>query len=54
MSVNASHSGNHLATKADIARLEGGMDALSAQVKLLVVLVVGLYVGIALLVWDRL
>ena len=42
------------ATKADIVRLEGKMETLSVQVKLLVGLVAGLYVGLALLVLDRL
>lgn len=45
---------NAFATKSDIVRLEGKIETLSVQVKLLVGLVAGLYVGLALLVLDRL
>ena len=48
------HSDDNLATKSDIVRLEGKIETLSVQVKLLVGLVAGLYVGLALLVLDRL
>ena len=52
------HSDENRATKADIARLEGKIDTLSktlgAQVKLLTTLVIGLYVGLAILYISRL
>lgn len=52
------YSDEHLATKADIAELKGEMKALAAemrvQLKLLMGLVGGLYIGIALLFMDRL
>ena len=52
------HSDENFATKADIARLEGKIEALAselrAQIKLLTALVIGLYVGLALLFVDRL
>ncbi len=48
------HSDDHLATKADIVRLEGRIETLAVQVKLLVGLVAGLYIGLALLFLDRL
>ena len=48
------HSDENLATKADIARLEGKIETLAAQVRMLMVLIGGLYVGLALLLVDRL
>ena len=43
------HSDEHLATKADIAEVKGEIKALAAQVRLLLGLVAGLYVGFAVL-----
>ena len=48
------HSDEHLSTKADIARLEGKIEALAMQVKLLTGLVAGLYIGLAVIFVDRL
>lgn len=52
------HADDNHSTKADIARLEGRINTLSetmsAQLRFLTTLVAGLYVGLALLVLDRL
>ena len=54
------HSDESFATKADIARLEGEIKALRSEIKglanritLLSNLVIGLYVGLALLLVDK-
>ena len=47
------HSDEHLATKADIARLEGKIETLATQVRLLTGLVAGLYIGLAVLIVDK-
>lgn len=59
-SALATHADETYATKADIARLEGKMEVLSSEikslterVKLLTNLVIGLYIGLALLLVDR-
>ena len=52
------HSDENLATKADIARLEGKIETLSktlgAPIKWLTILVMGLYVGVAIFYISRL
>lgn len=59
------HTDENHATKADIVRLEGKIESLAvrmegkietlaSQIKILTALVVGLYIGLALLVTDRL
>ena len=48
------HSDENLATKADIAQLKGEIKTLGAQIKWLTTLVMGLYVGLAMLYISRL
>lgn len=48
------HSDEHLATKSDIARLEGQISSLTIMAKLNMGLTVGLYVGLVVLIVDKL
>ena len=48
------HSDEHIATKAGIAEVKGEIKALAAQVRLILGLVAGLYVGLAMLLVSNL